>query len=461
MREYLSSGFAFVVSLSIVHFFIVPPSDVLAQGGLAPEMTENKNIDNVSHDWPGFLGARRDGRSDETGIVKDWTGGNLKMLWRRKLGTGYSLGSTSGGKYYQIDAIENECRLFCLDERTGRELWVFKYEFEYKDTYGFDDGPRSSPLISDGRVYIFGVEGKLHCLDAQSGKLVWKVDTQKRFGVLQNFFGVGSTPIVSGESLIVMVGGSPEADQGKGNRLDEVGSNSSGIVIFDKRTGKVQHELVNDLASYASVKLYNDSGTTRAVAWMRENLVGIDIENGKQLWSYPFRARKYESVNASTPVVHGTQILISESYGPGSVLLDVKENKPQVIWKDKNIRNRSLATHWNTPVFHQGHVYACNGESRADVRCVEWKTGKVKWSQKGFSRSSLTYVDGHFVLLDETGELALLKANSEKYELVSEYSSADGKKLSLKRPCWAAPVISNGLLFVRGKDELVCLELIP
>lgn len=457
----ISLTFVVYLALACLAPVIVPRMAVFAQDDFAVDDAPAVKEKQVNSDWPGFLGADRNGRSAESGIIKDWSNGNLKIAWRRKLGTGYSLGSTSAGKYYQLDAQDNICNLFCLDERTGREVWKFQYEFEYEDMYGFDNGPRSSPLISDGLVYIFGVTGMLHCLDAETGKLVWKVDTQKKFGVIQNFFGVGSSPIAHGEKLIVMVGGSPAADRAKGNRLDEVTPNGTGVVIFDKRTGKVIHELVEDLASYASVNLYRDQGRVKAVAWMRNNVFGIDVHVGKPIWSFPFRARIYESVNAATPVIQGTQILLSESYGPGSILLDVKGDSPEVIWRDEKIRNRSLATHWNTPVFHRGHVYACNGENRSncDIRCVQWQTGKVKWKKPGYQRASLTFVDDHFVVLDETGELFLIKADPGEFQLVTSYSDEQGNKLPLQYPCWAAPVISNGLLFVRGKHELVCLTL--
>ena len=462
MRKKLRLNLVVGLSTFLLAGLIVARTESSTQDDVLVKPEKSKTIKDSNFDWPGFLGPRRDGRSTESGIMKDWSNGNLQILWRRRLGTGYSLGSTANGRYYQLDAKESKCRLFCLDEKTGTEIWDFSYDFKYEDMYGYGEGPRSTPLIDDGRVFIYGVTGMLHCLDAATGSLIWKLDMQTKFGVIQNFFGVGSSPIVSDDYLIVMVGGSPETDKAKGRRLDEATPNSTGLVVLEKRTGKVVHKLVDDLASYASINLYQDSGSTRAVAWMRENLVGIDIEKGTQLWSFPFRARKYESVNASTPVVRGTQILISESYGPGTVVLDVKDAKPKVIWKDQNIRNRSLATHWNTPVFHKGHIFACNGERRGntDIRCVEWQSGRVKWKKTGYSRSSLTYIDEHFVVLAESGELFLIKADNESFQLVSTYSGENGKRLPLKQPCWAAPVISNGRLFVRGKDELICLKLI-
>ena len=413
--------------------------------------------------WPGFLGANRDSKSKETGILKDWSSGKLKTVWQADVGEGYVLGAVANGRFFQFDALKNECRLICRDAATGKEKWTFQYAFEYKDMYQFSEGPRATPIVDGDKVYIYGVAGMLHCLNCDDGKVVWKSDVNKSFDVVQNFFGVGSTPIIRGDSLIVMVGGSPENERERvGQQLDEVQSNGTAIVVFDKTTGEIKHKLGNDLASYSSVQLYENRGGVFGVAWMRGTAIGFDFENGKELWSFPYRAKRYESVNASTPVVRGTNVFLSESYGLGSLLLDVANNEPKVIWQDKNPRDTALATHWNTPVLHDGNLYACHGagQARAELRCIDFETGKTQWRKKGFSLSSFTFVDEHLIVLDENGELALIKATPESFTEVTRYSDADGQKLPLKRPCWAAPVISNGLLYIRGKKKLMCLRLI-
>ena len=174
-----------------------------------------------------------------------------------------------------------------------------------------------------------------------------------------------------------------------------------------------------------------------------------------------FALEKYESVNAATPVVNGTEILLTESYGPGAILIDVSNGKLNKVWNDTDRRNRAMASHWNTPVLIGDHFYGCSGESRSasDVRCVEWKTGKLLWKERGFGRSSLTYVDGHFVLLDENGKLALIKASPDSFQEVTRYRDKAGASLPLEYPCWAAPIVANGKLYVRGKNTIVCLQL--
>jgi hypothetical protein len=159
--------------------------------------------------------------------------------------------------------------------------------------------------------------------------------------------------------------------------------------------------------------------------------------------------------------------MISECYGPGGALLKLRPGGADVVWSDakKTPRKKSLMCHWMTPIYHDGYVYGSSGRHTpaAELRSVEWATGKVMWSQPALTRSSLLMVDGHFVCLSEDGILRLLKVNPQKYEQLSELEVLDPatKQQLLEYPCWAAPVLANGLLYVRGEDRLVCLELIP
>jgi outer membrane protein assembly factor BamB len=240
-------------------------------------------------------------------------------------------------------------------------------------------------------------------------------------------------------------------------------------------TGAVEYKITDELASYASPTLATIDGRRWCFAFARQGLVGFEPASGQVDFEFPWRSRILESVNASNPIVVGDQVLISETYGPGSALLRVKPGGYEVVWSDEDKgRNKSLQTHWNTAVYVDGHVYGSSGRHKenAELRCVNLATGEVKWSQEDLSRSSLLYVDGHFVCLTETGKLLLLKASPSAYEPVAEVTLRDTKKSRralfslgppelLKEPAWAAPVLSHGLLFVRGANRLVCLELIP
>lgn len=417
-------------------------------------------------DWPQLLGPARDGKSPEKGILTAWPEAGPRMVWSRPLGTGYSVGSVAKGRFYQFDKVDGKATLVCLNAETGEELWEFAYPSTYRDLYGYNDGPRCAPVIDEDRVYLFGVEGMLHCVHALTGKLIWKVDTAAEYGVIQNFFGVGSAPIVSGDLLLVMVGGSPpESKRVPPGQLDRVKPNGSGIVAFDKRTGEQRYALGDELASYAALQTAKINGRDWAFAFCRGGLLGFDPGAGKIDFHYPWRADILESVNASTPVVVGSEVFISETYGPGSSLLSVAPGKASVVWKDDAAkRAKALQTHWNTPIYVDGYLYGSSGrhDSNAELRCIDWKTGEVKWRQPRTSRTTMLYVDGHFVVLGEYGTLTLIRATPEKYDVVATAKlRGEGGRPLLEPPCWSAPALAHGLLYVRGDDRLVCLELIP
>ena len=414
-----------------------------------------------STDWPRFLGPDINSTSGETGIQTDWSDGKLKLLWQQDIGEGYSMCSVADGKVYQSDKIDGKARLRCFDAASGDEDWSFKYDSNYQDLYGYDAGPRSSPLIDGNRIYLFGVEGMLVCVDLNTHEAVWEVDTAKAFGVVQNFFGVASSPVIYEDKLIVMVGGSPpESALVPPGQLDKVKPNGSAVVAFDKLTGDVIYETADDLASYASLTWLKTESKQTLLAWARNNLWGIDPVDGEVEFKFPYRSKKLESVNAMTPISIDNEIFLSECYENGSILLSVKAGQLTPLWSDKDKRRKSLQSHWCTPVLFNGHLYCCSGRNSgsAELRCVELKTGELNWSQRGFGRCSTLLIDGHLIVIGERGRLALVRADPGGYELVTERSPDD--QLEFVPNCWSAPVVANGKLFVRGGRKLACFQLI-
>jgi outer membrane protein assembly factor BamB len=256
-----------------------------------------------------------------------------------------------------------------------------------------------------------------------------------------------------------MVGGSPEeSKQVAPGKLDLVKPNGSAVVALNRKTGKEVYRMGNDLASYTSLRIVELHGQQVALAWMRESLLGFRPADGELLFSFKWRARKLESVNASTPVVLGNRIFIGETYQKGGVLIEVDDQwKTNVVWTDDSKRDKAMAPHWNTPVLYDGFLYGCDGErlANATLNCVEFATGKVRWSVPGLGRSSVTFCDGNLIVMTEKGELFLARANPEKFERVSTY----GGDVKFRSPCWSAPIVVNGKLIVRGKNKVACFQL--
>jgi outer membrane protein assembly factor BamB len=461
---WLNLYYVFVFATIPLHADLPVTATIAPQHALPVDLGSRPEGD----DWPCFLGPTRDSRSAETGILTRWPAEGLPIVWHRKLGISYDIGTVSRGRFFQFDRHGNMARLTCLQSETGEELWRFEYSTGYQDMLGYNNGPRCSPVVDGDRVYLFGPSGMLHCLLAVDGQTLWKIDTEQEFGVIQNFFGVGSTPVIEEDLLIVNIGGSPPEDQQFGRfNLDRVGGDRSGIVAFNKYTGAVVYSVTDELASYASPQLATINGRRWCFVFARGGLVGLDPSSGVVDFHYPWRATVHDSVNASTPVVVGDEVLISETYGPGASLLKIKPGQAEVVWSDQKRRaNRSMATHWNTAVHHEGYLYGSSGRhsNNAELRCIDWKTGAVQWSVPRLTRSSLLYADGHFICLTEAGDLLLLRATPEQFEAVATVQMKDPEAPSnplLEYPAWAAPILSHGLLYVRGKDRLVCLELIP
>lgn len=418
----------------------------------------------LAADWPKFLGPHGDGTSPERGLISPWPADGLAVLWQTALGEGYCNVAIAGGRCFPFDRIGNQLRCRALSAATGQELWERRFPCEYVDQYGYDGGPRSSPVVVRERLFLIGPDGSLRCLKATDGTTLWEKKLNEEYGVVQNFFGVGSSPWPHGEMLLVPVGGSPTGSDR--TPFAELKGNGTGLVALEQATGRERWRLSNELASYASPLVVNREKLPPLGLWFaRGGLVGFDPEKGQQLFHFPWRARLLESVNAANPVVHGDEVFLTESYGPGGVLLKLTDPAaPKVLWSDADKgRKQSLACHWATPILVNGNLYGCHGMSSnvAELRCVDWSTGEVKWRHRGLGRCSLLAADGHLIVLTEDGQLLLLRANPERFDLVSSWepkAPEQGGRFLLEHPAWAAPVLADGRLFVRGKSRLLCLQ---
>jgi outer membrane protein assembly factor BamB len=434
-----------------------------ASSQLPRKVASASSTPNFGSDWKLFLGPFGTSVSPEKGILTPWPAEGLRLVWQKETGKGYGMPAISQGRLFQFDREADRARLRCLDSATGEFIWKFDYPTDYEDYYGYDNGPRCCPVVDGDRVYIYGVEGMLHCVRAADGSLVWKVDTRAEFHMVQNFFGVGSAPVVEGDLLIAQVGGSVE----NRDREAPLKSNGTGVVAFDKFTGKVRFKIGDDFASYSSPTLATIGGRRWCFALCRGGLLAFEPAGGKIDFRFPWRARAFESVNASNPVVVESHVFISECYGLGSALLKIKDGGYDVLWTDADKGfDKSMRCHWNTPIGHDGFLYGCSGRhtNEAELRCIELGTGKIMWRKPNLTRSSLLMVDGHFICLTEDGNLLLLKVNPEKYEEISRmelYKPGDPDTSLIRPYCWAAPILSHGLLYVRGSDKLLCFELIP
>jgi outer membrane protein assembly factor BamB len=421
----------------------------------------------VTHDWVSFLGPSHNAVSTETKLSRTLP---PSLVWEFQKGTSYASPAIAGDRLVFIHRVGDEEIVECLHPETAARQWRFSYPTVFEDRYGYNNGPRASPVIDGTRVFTMGAEGKLHCLNLASGAVIWKLDLRATYKVPQDFFGTAGTPLVEGRLLIVNVGapGGPC------------------VVGLDTATGKEVWRAGKEWGpSYASPMPATMHGQRRVFVFAggesdppTGGLMSIDPANGRVDFSVPWRSRSYESVNASCPVVFDNKVFISASYRTGGALVEVRPDfTHRVVWT-----TQEFGLHWNTPIYRDGYLYGFDGRNEPDasLACLDATTGKVVWRETaewnetlegrgggrqqllGTYRGSLLAVDGQFLCLGELGHLLWLDLSPKGYRQVAR------SWLFAARESWTLPVLSRGLLYVvqntrdtlRGTPpRLLCYDL--
>lgn len=446
----------------------------------------------AGEDWPQFLGARGNNISTETGLLDKWPTNGPPAAWERNIGSGYSAPSVRGELLVLHHRMGSEEVVEAFLAASGKPVWRHAYASRFVDPFGYNNGPRCTPLLTRSLCYTFGAEGKLACLDLKSGKLIWERDTAKDWNVPEAFFGVGSTPILESDRLIVMLGGQPNSgvvalDAATGKTIwENVGkTNWQGVITAGwRREEPYQWTGIEKSTSYASPVAATIHGQRHILCVMRQGLVSVNPTNGEVNFSHWFQSLANDSVNAMGPVVQGDLVLISAAYYRiGAELLRVRPDGKSIeqAWRQPaQIPNslpairatppQPLEIHWNTPVLHDGFLYAFSGRDEPDAQfnCVEFKTGKRMWSRDEhwqkhppqgsqfptYGRGSAILADGKLIALGEGGKLGLFKVNPKQAEEISSFQVPQ-----LGYPCWAAPVLSHKKLYLRSENRLVCYDV--
>jgi outer membrane protein assembly factor BamB len=459
---------------------------VLLAAGLAIGSTSSSDAD----DWPTFLGPLHTGETRESGIHLDWSAGPPPVVWKQPVGTGYSAPSVLGEQLIVHHRLGGEEIVSSRSTKDGSEQWKYAYTSTFEDPYGYNNGPRCSPALTADRCITLGAGGRLVCVALADGRLIWERDLQKDFQLPDWFFGMGCSPLIDGEQVIVLVGGQPD----------------SGVVAFNISDGAIRWRAGGkstwdgepqgpdgpplrwtadeQVVSYSSPIIATLHGRRHLLCLMRQGLLSLDPESGAENFHYWFRSRSEESVNAARPVVVGNRILLSAAYGVGSVLLEPAADGKSVseVWKSRN----NLQAHWTTPIHVDGFVYGFSGrhQNEGQFRCINLATGNPVWTTDGFDgelsdlspdrntgritdlrtgreipypffgRGSLTRAGDRFVVLGENGTLAAVEVNSQKYVEHGRFQLEE-----INYPAWAAPVIAHGRMYLRSESWLVSLNL--
>lgn len=385
-------------------------------------------------DWPQLHGPQRDGIYSGPPLAKAWPKEGPPVVWKREVGRGFAGPAVSGDRLILFHRVEDRAVVECLDARTGQPKWKADYATDYSDDFGFDNGPRATPTIADGRVLTFGAEGRLSCWKLETGEALWNVDAVKEFGSRKGFFGRAASPLAEGGVVIFLPGG----------------RDGTGVVALDPATGKTRWKATSDEASYASPIAATIQSRRIVFALTREALVALQPTDGALLFRHPWRPRESASVSAANPLVVDDLIFLSACYGAAASLLRFKERAPEEIWSQDD----ALSNHYATSVHHRGFLYGWHGrqEQGCDLRCVELKTGKVRWSETGLKSGSVTLAGDELLLLTERGLLLRAPATPDGFKPAA-------RAQVLPSDVRAFPALANGFLFARSKQRLVCLDL--
>lgn len=384
-------------------------------------------------DWPQFLGPGRNGVYSGP-LAAEWPKSGPTPLWRIDAGQGFSAPVVARGRVILFHRVENRATVEALDAATGKRIWWSSYTTDYRDDFGFDEGPRAAPAIAGERIYTFGAEGVLQALDFATGKRIWSVDTRQKFKAPKGFFGAACSPLADDGRVLLNIGG----------------PDGAGIGAFDAATGRVLWTATNDEAGYSAPVVANINGMRHALFWTRAGLVGVDPASGKIRFQFPWRSRSHASVNAAAPIVVGNLVFLSASYGTGATLLQIDGNSVKQLWASDD----ALSNHYATSVYREGYLYGYHGrqEFGQSLRAIELKTGKVQWNVDGFGAGTITLAGDRLLLMREDGELVVAWASPKALRWMARAQLLPGTVR-------AYPALADGKLYIRNERTLACFEI--
>jgi outer membrane protein assembly factor BamB len=384
-------------------------------------------------DWPQWRGPNRDGVSTETGFSTDWPKSGPKKLWSQPAGNGFSSLAVADGRVVTMLQDGADEAVACWEADSGKELWRFRYPCRYVNSFG--SGPRATPTIAGELVYTVGGTGIMHCLKMQPasavGEAVWRKDLLDEFTASNLEWGVSFSPLVEGDLVYTNPGG------GNGNSL----------AAFDKRTGELKWKALDDAAGYSSPLAVTIGGKRQVLFFTGAGLVSVAPDNGRLYWRFPWTTP--HGCNIATPIVVQDYVFISTGYNRGCAVVKIQPQADGSLSPARVYENNKMCNHFASSVRYKDHLYGFNNTF---LTCMNFRTGEVAWKERGFEKGALLIADGYLIVLGEGGNLAVAKADAEKFEKLAEFQASSKK-------CWTVPVLANGRLYVRDEEQVACFDL--
>ena len=394
----------------------------------------------IAGDWPQILGPHRTGIADPDEQLADaWPAAGPREAWRREVGSGYAGVAVVDGRAFLFHRIDDREITESLDTTSGKVIWKTDHPTRFQPQVGGGDGPLCTPTVSNNKVITYGAQGMLTCLSAQTGEVLWQHKTHEEFDAGEGYFGSGSSPLVIGNHVVVNIGGRKGA----------------GVVGFDLITGDVAWKTTDQPASYAAPSSVMLNGEWHAVVITRYQCLLMNPTDGAIGWSSPFGMRG-PTVNAATPITWKTpdntyHLFVTASYGIGSVCSTFTKTEITPEWSGTD----SLASQYCTPILSEDHLYCIDGRDDGPpgaMTCIDVATGKAVWREENFGYGTLLAADNKLLAVKTNGDIALLKTSAQGMTVLGETQPLPGTLRALA-------ALSQGKLFIRNNDTLVCLDI--
>lgn len=387
-------------------------------------------------DWFQWRGPKRDGKSADTGLLKEWPVGGPPLLWKSKgLGGGYSSVSVSGDRLFTMGEQDGSSFVLALSRTDGKTLWSAKVGKAGAPGWGGFSGPRCTPTVDGDLVYAVGQYGDMVCVEAASGKVVWRKHYEKDFGGPLPEWGFSESPVVDGDKVVVFPGGSQGA-----------------MVALNKRSGATvwRSTDLTDAAHYSSIIVEEINGVRQCIQLTAQNVVGIAATDGKVLWK---AKRKGATAVIPTPIYENNHVFVTSGYGAGCNLFKVSKSG-DAFTAEQVYANKNMANHHGGVVLVDGHLY---GHDDKEWVCQNLKTGEVVWRNPGVGKGSVSFADGLLICRDEDNEgtVALVAPTPQGYTEKGRFNPPDRSS----KNSWPHPTISGGKLYLRDQDVLLCYDL--
>jgi outer membrane protein assembly factor BamB len=427
-------------------------------------------------DWPQWLGPLRDGVWREAGLIEKFPEQGPTVRWRTPVSEGYAGPAVASGRVVITDRVRPKGvdnppdpfekprvvgseRVLCLDEATGKVLWKYEYECPYEISYSA--GPRTTPVIADGKVYTFGAMGHLCCLDLNSGRLEWQQHLPSKYNFDVPKWGMAGHPLVDGNRLICLVGG-------KG----------SVAVAFDKDTGsEIWKALSASEPGYAPPMIYTIDDVRQLIIWHPESVNSLNPETGEVYWTQRYGTKRTikAGLTIPTPRLDGDRLFFTAFYD-GPLMLKVNgKMQPEVLWSGKGHGEEpeltdGLHSIMSTPTLKNGHIYGVC--SYGELRCLDAATGERIWSTHAattgkstrWGNAFLVRVDktDHYVLFNERGDLILAELTPNGYRELSRARILEPTNKMAgpkgRRVIWSHPAFANRCVYARNDREIICVS---